>query len=552
MNSDNLKKGYARAPHRALLKSLGLDDEDFEKPFIGVVNAFNEIVPGHIHLRELAQEVKNGIYAAGAIPFEFPVITVCDGLAMNHEGMRYSLPSRELIVDSIEVMVKAHAFDGLVMIPNCDKSVPAMLMAAARLNIPSIIVSGGPMLKGKSATKDLDLVSAFEAVGSFADNKITSEELLEIENMACPTCGSCAGMFTANSMNCITEALGMAMKGNGTVPAVLSKRKLLARKSGKLVVDLVNKNILPRDIMTKEAFQNALAVDMALGCSTNTILHLTAIANEARVDFDLSLVDEVSKKVPNLCRLSPAGEAHIEDLNDSGGIYAVMNELSKANLINLNVKTVYDKALGELIADIKKGLVIRDISSPYSPTGGIKVLYGNIAPDGCVVKKSAVDEKMFNKTLNARVFDSEEEAVTEILSGNIQPDDAVLIRYEGPKGGPGMREMLSPTSALCGMGLDDKVCLITDGRFSGGSRGAAIGHVSPEAAVCGPISLVLDGDIIILDIDKGSINLDLSTEELNRRKASAEFKLKLPKQNIGYLKRYADSVSSASKGAIYK
>ncbi len=552
MNSDNIKKSYTRTPHRSLLKALGLDDDDFKKPFIGVVNAFNEIVPGHIHLREIAQEVKNGVYAAGAIPFEFPVITVCDGLSMNHYGMRYSLPSRELIVDSIEVMVKAHAFDGLVMIPNCDKSVPAMLMAAARLNIPSIIVSGGPMLKGKVESKNLDLVSAFEAVGSFVNNKITSEELLEVEDTACPTCGSCAGMFTANSMNCITEALGMGVKGNGTVPAVASKRKLLARKSGKLIVDLVNNNVLPRDIMTKEAFQNALTVDMALGCSTNTILHLTAIANEANIDFDLSLVDEVSKKVPNLCKLSPAGTDHIEDLNLCGGIYAVMHELSKANLINLNVNTVYRKPLGELITEPKRGSVIRDITNPYSPTGGIKVLYGNLAPNGCVVKKSAVDEKMFKKTLNARVFDSEEEAVKQILGGNIKPDDAVIIRYEGPKGGPGMREMLSPTSTLCGMGLDDKVCLITDGRFSGGSRGAAIGHVSPEAADNGPIAFVLDGDVILVDIDNGSINLDLAEEELDRRKNSCEFKIKAPKQNVGYLKRYAAFVSASSEGAIYK
>ncbi len=552
MNSDNLKKGYNRAPHRALLKSLGLDDEDFDKPFIGVVNAFNEIVPGHIHLRDIAQEVKNGIYSSGAIPFEFPVITVCDGLAMNHEGMKYSLPSRELIVDSIEIMVKAHAFDGLVMIPNCDKSVPAMLMAAARLNIPSIIVSGGPMLKGRSKDKSLDLVSAFEGVGSYADNKISESELLEIENQACPTCGSCAGMFTANSMNCICEALGMAMQGNGTIPAVFSKRKVLARKSGKLIVELVEKNICPRDILNSEAFENALTVDMAIGCSTNTILHLSAIANEANVDFDLSLVDTVSKRVPNLCKLSPAGESHIEDLNESGGIYAVIKELTKSNLINIDANTIYDKSIGELIKNVKKGEVIRDINNPYSPTGGIKVLYGNIAPDGCVVKKSAMDEKMFKKTLNARVFNSEEEAVTQILSGNIKPEDAVIIRYEGPKGGPGMREMLSPTSALCGMGLDDKVCLITDGRFSGGSRGAAIGHVSPEAAVNGPISLIIDGDIILLDIEQGSLNLDISDSQMEIRMNSNLSEYEYKTTSKGYLKRYANAVTSSSKGAIFK
>ncbi len=552
MNSDNLKKGYNRAPHRALLKSLGLDDEDFDKPFIGVVNAFNEIVPGHIHLRDIAQEVKNGIYSSGAIPFEFPVITVCDGLAMNHEGMKYSLPSRELIVDSIEIMVKAHAFDGLVMIPNCDKSVPAMLMAAARLNIPSIIVSGGPMLKGRSKDKSLDLVSAFEGVGSYADNKISESELLEIENQACPTCGSCAGMFTANSMNCICEALGMAMQGNGTIPAVFSKRKVLARKSGKLIVELVEKNICPRDILNSEAFENALTVDMAIGCSTNTILHLSAIANEANVNFDLSLVDTVSKRVPNLCKLSPAGESHIEDLNESGGIYAVIKELTKSNLINIDANTIYDKSIGELIKNVKKGEVIRDINNPYSPTGGIKVLYGNIAPDGCVVKKSVMDEKMFKKTLNARVFNSEEEAVTQILSGNIKPEDAVIIRYEGPKGGPGMREMLSPTSALCGMGLDDKVCLITDGRFSGGSRGAAIGHVSPEAAVNGPISLIIDGDIILLDIEQGSLNLDISDSQMEIRMNSNLSEYEYKTTSKGYLKRYANAVTSSSKGAIFK
>lgn len=552
MNSDNIKMGYSRAPHRALLRSLGLDDEDLKKPFIGVVNAFNEIVPGHIHLKEIAQEVKNGIYSAGAIPFEFPVITVCDGLAMNHEGMKYSLPSRELIVDSIEIMVKAHAFDGLVLIPNCDKSVPAMLMAAARLNIPSIIVSGGPMLKGKSHNKSLDLVSVFEGVGSYANNKLSSKELLDVEIEACPTCGSCAGMFTANSMNCITEALGMALKGSGTVPAVYSKRKVLAKQTGRLIVELVNQNICPLDILTKEAFENALSVDMALGCSTNTILHLSAIANEANVHFDLSMVDKISKRVPNLCKLSPAGDSHIEDLNEGGGIYAVINELAKHNLINLNVKTIYNKPIGELINDVPKGEVIRDIDNPYSATGGIKVLYGNIAPEGCVVKKSAVDEKMFFKKLKARVFDSEEEAVKQILSGNIKPDDAVVIRYEGPIGGPGMREMLTPTSALCGMNLDDKVCLITDGRFSGGSRGAAIGHVSPEAAQGGPIAFIFDDDYILLDIENGSINLDISDEEFEIRKQLNELKDKRLPLNSGYLKRYASLVSSSSKGAIFK
>ncbi len=549
MRSDNIKQGYKRTPHRSLLKSLGLDDDDIKKPFIGIVNSFNEIVPGHIHLRGICEEVKKGILMEGGIPFEFPTIAVCDGLAMNHEGMRYSLPSRELIVDTIEVMVKAHAFDGLVLIPNCDKSVPAMMMAAAKLNIPSIIVSGGPMLKGNIGNKSIDLITSFEAVGSFLENLISEEDLLKIEENACPTCGSCSGMFTANSMNCISEALGLALEGNGTIPAVFSKRKTLAKRSGKQIMKLVRKNILPRDILTKNAFENAIALDMALGCSTNTVLHLTAIAKHAGIDLSLGTVDEVSKKTPNLCKLSPAGEHHIEELYAAGGVYAVMEELSKADLIHMDASTVELKPIGEMIIGKKQKGIIRDIDNAYSKTGGIKVLYGNIAPGGCVVKKSAVLPQMMKKILNARVFDCEEDAVKMILDKNIKPGDAVVIRYEGPVGGPGMREMLTPTSALCGMGLDDSVCLITDGRFSGGSRGAAIGHVSPEAAQGGPIALVQENDIIDIDIENGIINLNITDEEFKKRKLMLQ---DFVPSAEGYLKRYSQFITAANEGAVYK
>ena len=551
MYSNNVKSGYARTPHRSLLRSLGLDEGDFKKPFIGVCNTFNEIVPGHIHLRTLADEVKKGILMEGGIPFEFPGIAVCDGIAMNHEGMRYSLPSRELILESVEVMAKAHQFDGLVLIPNCDKTVPAMIMASCRINIPRIIVSGGPMLSGKRGDEDIDLVTGFEVVGKYSLDQCSEEEMLEVEENACPTCGSCSGMFTANSMNCITEALGISLRGNGTVPAVYSKRKTLARNSGRKIMSLVEKNILPRDIINEKSIKNALTLDMALGCSTNTVLHLTAIAREAHCPIDLKIIDEISSKTPNLCKLSPAGPYHIQELDEVGGIYAVLNELSKKNLINQDAMTVYEKPIGEMIKTVNKksNKIIKDIDNPYSPTGGIKVLFGNLAKEGAVVKKSAVDEKMMNVTLNARVYDSEEDASSDIFAGKIQAGDVVIIRYEGPIGGPGMREMLTPTSALCGMGLDDKVCLITDGRFSGGSRGAAIGHVTPEAAEGGIIGIVQDGDKIHVDITNGELTLMLSDEEIENRMAN--FTPKQPNVS-GYLKRYSMSVSSGAKGAVQK
>lgn len=548
MNSDNLKKGMERAPHRSLLRALGLDEGDMKKPFIGVCNMFNEIVPGHIHLSELSREVKNGVYMEGGIPFEFPSIAICDGLAMNHEGMRYSLPSRELIVDTIEVMVKANQFDGLVIIPNCDKSVPAALMAAAKLNIPTIIVSGGPMLKGKTLSKDMDLVTAFEAVGSKSQDKMTDGEFKEIEELACPTCGSCSGMFTANSMNCIVEALGMSLEGNGTIPAVYSSRNNLAKRSGQQIMRLVKENIRPRDILVKDAFENALTVDMALGCSTNTVLHLMAIAQVANVELDLKWIDEISERTPNLCKLSPSGKDHIEDLYHSGGIYGVIEELTKKNLINEDVKTVALKTLGESVKGKYLGGVIRPIENPFSEVGGIKVLFGNIAPNGAVVKSAGVLEEMMKVSLKAKVFDSEKEAYESILGGEIKPGDGIIIRYEGPKGGPGMPEMLSPTSALNGMGLDTSVALITDGRFSGGSRGAAIGHVSPEAAQGGPIGIVKDGDVINIDIREGKIDLELTSKEIENR--LSKFKIKTPDLN-GYLSRYSNNVSSADTGAYY-
>ena len=551
MQSNNVKSGYARTPHRSLLRSLGLDESDFKKPFIGVCNSFNEIVPGHIHLRTLAEEVKKGILMEGGIPFEFPAIAVCDGIAMNHEGMRYSLPSRELILESVEVMAKAHQFDGLVLIPNCDKTVPAMIMAACRINIPTIIVSGGPMLSGKRQDEDIDLVTGFEVVGKYSLNQCSEEEMLEVEENACPTCGSCSGMFTANSMNCITEALGISLRGNGTVPAVYSNRKTLARNSGRKIMSLVEKNILPRDIINEKSIKNALTLDMALGCSTNTVLHLTAIAREAHCPIDLKVIDEVSSRTPNLCKLSPAGPYHIQELDEAGGIYAVLKELSKKNLIEEDAYTVYEKPIGEMIQSVNKksNKIIKDVENPYSQTGGIKVLFGNLAKEGAVVKKSAVDEKMMDVTLNARVYDSEEEASDDIFAGKIKAGDVVIIRYEGPIGGPGMREMLTPTSALCGMGLDDKVCLITDGRFSGGSRGAAIGHVTPEAAEGGIIGIVQDGDKIHVDINNGKLTLMLSDEEIEKR--MADFTPKQPSVS-GYLKRYSMSVSSGAKGAVQK
>lgn len=549
MRSDQIKKGFERSPHRSLLRALGLSDEDMTKPFIGVCDMFNDIVPGHKHLRELAQEVKYGVYMEGGIPFEFPSIAVCDGLAMNHEGMKYSLPSRELIVDTIETMVKAHQFDGLVIIPNCDKTVPAALMAAGKLNIPTVIVSGGPMLAGRDLENTYDLVSTFEGVGARASGRMSQEDFYALEEAACPTCGSCSGMFTANSMNCIVEALGMGLGGNGTVPAVYSKRRTLARESGRAVMRLVAEDVRPRDIMTKEAFENAISLDMALGCSTNTVLHLPAIAHSAGVDLGLSDFEEISKRVPQICKLSPAGKDHIGDLYLSGGVYGVFERLSENNLVNLSEMTVSGKSLGEEIKGKCLGGVIRDLDNPYSPTGGLAILRGNLAPDGAVVKVGGVLPSMMQVELKARVFNSEEEAYEKILGQEINPGEAIIIRYEGPKGGPGMREMLSPTSALNGIGLDDSVALLTDGRFSGGSRGAAIGHISPEAAQGGPIGLVEDGDKIKIDIPKGLLEREVDPEEVERRKKAYQPPEK--EEVRGYLKRYRDQVSSADAGACY-
>jgi len=546
-----MKKGIEKAPHRSLLKALGLNDKEIEKPFIGIVNSFNEIVPGHTHLREIAEAVKRGVLLAGGTPLEFPTIAVCDGIAMNHVGMRYSLPSRELITDTIEIMTRAHAFDGLVMIANCDKNVPGMLMAAARIDIPAIVISGGPMLAGRTRNKKLDLADVFEAVGSVKAGKMSEEELLVMENNACPTCGSCAGMFTANSMNCMTEVLGMGLPGNGTIPAVYSARKRLAKEAGMKIMELVENNIRPSDILTDAAFENALTVDMALGCSTNTVLHLTAIAEEAGVNVDLDRINKISSITPNLCRLSPAGPYHIEELDMAGGISAVMNELSKKNLLNLDVMTVSNKKLSEVIEGAEKwgDKVIADIEKPYSDVGGIRVLFGSLAPNGAVVKKSAVDPSMMVKEGPARIFESEEDTVEAILGGTINKGDVVVIRYEGPKGGPGMREMLTPTSALAGMGLDKDVSLITDGRFSGATRGAAIGHVSPEASEGGPIALVQEGDLIAIDMNEGTLDLKVSDEVLETRRQSLVIKTN---EVTGYLAKYQRVVSSASKGAVIK
>ena len=547
MSSKNVKQGYTKAPHRALLKASGLIDEELEKPFIGIVNSFNEIVPGHTHLREITEAVKKGVLIGGGTPLEFPSIAVCDGIAMNHEGMKYSLVSREIIADSIEIMVKAHGLDGLVLIPSCDKVVPGMLMAAARLNIPSIVVSGGPMLPGNYKGKSADLITVFEAVGKVANNTMDEEDLYELEENACPTCGSCAGMFTANSMNCMTEALGMALPGNATVPAVYSQRKRLAKLTGLKVMELVEKNLRPCEIMNEESFENALTVDMALGCSTNTVLHLTAIANEAGVDINLDKINNISENTPNLCKLSPAGDSYIIDLYNAGGVYAVINELSKNNLIKTELVTCVGKKIKELLVEKKDESVIKSIDNPYSYTGGIKVLKGNLAPDGAVIKKSALDDSIKEFVGKAIVFDSEDEAVASILNGDIKDNSAVVIRYEGPKGGPGMREMLTPTAALSGMGQDRSVCLITDGRFSGGTRGFCIGHVSPEAASGGPIALVKEDDLIKVDLVNGTIELLVDDKELdNRRK---ELKIKEKCLN-GYLKKYAKLVNSAAQGAV--
>lgn len=550
MRSDLVKKDYTKAPHRSLFKAMGYIEEEMQRPLIGVVNSQSEIVPGHIHLDTIAKAVKEGVRLAGGTPIEVPAIAVCDGIAMGHIGMHYSLVSRDLIADSVETLALAHQFDGLVLIPNCDKVVPGMLMAAARVNIPTVVVSGGPMLAGVHKGTKLSLSQMFEAVGAKSAGTISDEELLALEEEACPSCGSCSGMFTANSMNCLTEAIGMGLPGNGTIPAVVAERVRLAKKAGVQVMKLLEKDIKPRDIMTKEAFFNALAVDMALGCSTNSMLHLPAIAHEAGVEIDLEIANEISARTPNLCKLAPAGGHYIEELNAVGGVPAVMKELSKKNLLDLNTMTVTGQTTGENIrsAEAKGHDIIKSIDQPYSPTGGIAVLKGNIAKEGCVVKRSAVVAEMLVHEGPARVFDSEDETMQAILSGRIQSGDVVVIRYEGPKGGPGMREMLSPTSALAGRGLDNCVALITDGRFSGATRGAAIGHVSPEAAMGGEIGVIQEGDIISIDIPKGSIQLKISEEELQRR--MRQFVPKESKIKTGVLARYAKLVQSASKGAI--
>lgn len=551
MRSDNIKKGAERAPQRSLLKALGLTDEQIKRPIIGVVNSFNEIVPGHVHLNTVARAVKDGVLAAGATPVEFNTIGVCDGIAMGHEGMKYSLASREIIADSIECMAMAHAFDGLVFIPNCDKIVPGMLLAAVRLNIPSIFVSGGAMLSNCSDDgKYMDLNSVFEAVGAYKKGTISKSELKYFEDSACPGCGSCSGMFTANSMNCLCEALGIALRGNGTIPAVFAERIRLAKDTGMKIAELVEKNIRPLDIITENAIENALTVDMAIGCSSNSLLHLTALAHETGIDFNLKKVNEISEKTPNICHLAPAGKYHIQDFNAAGGVYAVMHELSKKNMLNENEMTVTGKTVKENIENAKSipGDVIRSIDNPYSETGGLAVLFGSLAENGAVVKRSAVAPEMLVHRGKARVFDSEEEAISAIYDGKINKGDVVVIRYEGPAGGPGMREMLSPTSAIAGMGLDKDVALITDGRFSGATRGAAIGHISPEAANGGTIAYIKEGDIINIDIPNYRIDIDISSEELQKRKS--EIKLKKKENLKGYIARYAKNVSSADKGAV--
>lgn len=552
MNSDQIKSGANRTPHRSLMKALGLTDEEIKRPMIGVVNSQNEIVPGHIHLDNIARAVKDGIRIAGGTPIEVPAIAVCDGIAMGHEGMKYSLVSREIIADSVEIMAKAHQFDALVLIPNCDKVVPGMLMAAARLNIPAILVSGGPMLSMKFKGCYRDFNTGMEAVGAYQAGKINDAELSDLEEAACPTCGSCSGMFTANSMNCLSEVLGMALPGNGTIPAVYAERIRLAKKAGMQIMELLKKDIRPRDIMSPDAIYNALRVDMALGCSTNSMLHLPAIAHEANAEFTLDYANQISADTPNLCHLAPAGAHHVQDLYAAGGVTALMNELSKKNLLREDTLTVTGKTQGENIAGhpVLDYDVIRPIDNPYSKTGGIAVLKGNLAPDVSVVKRSAVAEEMLVHEGPAKVFDSEEEAISAIYAGKIVKGDVVVIRYEGPKGGPGMREMLSPTSAICGMGLDKDVALITDGRFSGATRGAAIGHVSPEAAEGGNIGLVQDGDIISIDIPAGTISMQVSDKELKKRREN--FVPKEPPIKDGVLRKYAKLVTSASTGAILK
>ena len=550
MRSDAVKTGTQQAPHRSLFNALGMTKEEMDRPLVGIVSSYNEIVPGHMNLDKITQAVKLGVAMAGGTPVMFPAIAVCDGIAMGHVGMKYSLVTRDLIADSTEAMAMAHQFDALVMIPNCDKNVPGLLMAAARLNVPTVFVSGGPMLAGHLNGHKTSLSSMFEAVGAYAAGKLDEDGLTECEMKTCPTCGSCSGMYTANSMNCLTEVLGMGLKGNGTIPAVYSERIRLAKHAGMQVMEMYRRNIRPRDIMTKEAILNALTVDMALGCSTNSMLHLPAIAHEVGMDFDISFANEISAKTPNLCHLAPAGPTYMEDLNEAGGVYAVMAELNKKGLLHTECMTVTGKTVGENIEGVvnKDPEVIRPIDNPYTPTGGLAVLKGNLAPDGSVVKRSAVVDEMLVHEGPARVFDCEEDAIAAIKGGKIVAGDVVVIRYEGPKGGPGMREMLNPTSAIAGMGLGSSVALITDGRFSGASRGASIGHVSPEAAVGGPIALVEEGDLIQIDIPNLSIHLDVSDEELAKRKAN--WTPREPKVTTGYLARYAAMVTSGNRGAI--
>ena len=550
MNGNFYCEGVDKAPQRSLFHALGMTKEEMERPLVGIVSSYNEIVPGHMNIDKIVEAVKLGVAMAGGTPVVFPAIAVCDGIAMGHKGMKYSLVTRDLIADSTECMALAHHFDALVMIPNCDKNVPGLLMAAARVNVPTVFVCGGPMLAGHVKGKKTSLSSMFEAVGSYAAGKFTLEDVEEFENNACPTCGSCSGMYTANSMNCLTEVLGMGLKGNGTIPAVYSERIKLAKQAGMAVMDMYRKNIRPRDIMTADAFENALTADMALGCSTNSMLHLPAIANECGIKIDLDMVNQISARTPNICHLAPAGHAYMEDLNEAGGIYAVLNELTKKNLLHTDVMTVTGKTMAENIKGCinKNTDIIRPIDQPYSETGGIAVLKGNLAPDRCVVKRSAVAKEMLVHKGPAKVFNSEEEAIAAITGGKIVKGDVVVIRYEGPAGGPGMREMLSPTSAIAGMGLDKDVALITDGRFSGATRGAAIGHVSPEAVNGGTIAYVQDGDIISIDIPNHSIQLEVSDEELAERKKTTKI---LVKENLtGYLKRYSKMVSSADQGAI--
>ena len=549
MKSEAVKKGIERAPHRSLLHALGVTDAEMEKPFIGIVNSFTEVVPGHIHLRDIAKSVKSGVREGGGVPFEFNTIAVCDGIAMNHQGMKYSLPSRELIADSVEIMAQAHAFDALVFIPNCDKVVPGMLMAAVRLNIPAIFISGGPMLAGRQGEQKVDLNSVFEAVGKVLKGQMNEAELENLVGVACPGCGSCAGMFTANTMNCLTEALGLALPGNGTIPAVDDRRYRLAEQAGRQVMQLLSKNIRPKDIVNRKSMENAFAVDMALGGSTNSVLHLMAIAYEAGIDFSLVMINDISEKTPCLCKLRPAGEYHIEDLDRAGGIAAVMKELKEQ--LNTDERTVSGKTVAEIIAEsnVADSDVIHSVENAYSAKGGLAILFGNLAPEGAVVKRSAVADEMMVHSGPARVFNSEDEATNAIMAGKIKKGEVLVIRYEGPKGGPGMREMLTPTSMLSGMGMEKEVALITDGRFSGATRGAAIGHVSPEAASRGPIAAITDGDIIKIDIQNNRLDVELSDKEINERLARlGEFE---PRIKSGYLKRYTEKVTSANRGAVF-